>query len=453
MGGEWTPCEIGDVFALHPGFAFRSQDFISSGIPVIKIKNVKADGLVLDDMSFVDESFLGTCGKYLLRDRDILITLLGNRFDGSRDTWVGKVAQFRKRGNYLLNQRVAVLRAKPNSKVDNRCCSYILSSNYYQQLFIAIATSSGGQANLSSSQVLSAEILLPPLPEQHAIAYILGSLDDKIESNRRMNETLESIARALFKSCVDFDPVRAKVEKRDTGLPREIADLFPEEFEDSELGEIPRGWIVTSLGDQITASKGLSYKGKHLCNPGEGLPMHNLNSVYEGGGYKYEGLKWYNGEHRPSHLLEPGDVIVTNTEQGFDHLLIGYAAIVPKRYGPQGLSSHHIFRIQQKKTSHLPTWFTYLMLRTQRFHCLVAGHSNGTTVNMLPLDGLQKPRFVLPPRQVVERFGRLFSVIEDRIELIENENSSLVALRDLLLPKLISGELRIGAAYPCSEEI
>ena len=313
--------------------------------------------------------------------------------------------------------------------------------------YIESFNAGGSRRALTKGHINAFCIPLPPLPEQRAIAHILGTLDDKIELNRKMNETLESIARALFKSWfVDFDPVRAKVEKRDTGLPREIADLFPEEFEDSELGEIPRGWIVTSLGDQISASKGLSYKGKHLCNPGEGVPMHNLNSVYEGGGYKHEGLKWYNGEHRPSHLLEPGDVIVTNTEQGFDHLLIGYAAIVPKRYGPQGLFSHHIFRIQQKKTSHLPTWFTYLMLRTQRFHCLVAGHSNGTTVNMLPLDGLQKPRFVLPPRQVVERFGRLFSVIEDRIELIENENSSLVAVRDLLLPKLISGELRIGAA-------
>ncbi len=126
--------------------------------------------------------------------------------------------------------------------------------------------------------------------------------------------------------------------------------------------------------------------------------MHNLNSVYEGGGYKHEGLKWYTGEYRPSHLLKPGDVIVTNTEQGFDYLLIGFAAIVPKRYGDKGLFSHHIYRIQAKDMSYLPTWFIYLLLRTPVFHELVAGHSNGTTVNMLPLDGLQKPRFVLPPR-------------------------------------------------------
>ena len=89
---------------------------------------------------------------------------------------------------------------------------------------------------------------LPPLPEQRAIAHILGTLDDKIELNRRMNETLEAMARALFKSWfVDFDPVRAKAQGRDPGPPPALAALFPDSFEDSELGEIPKGWEVRSL--------------------------------------------------------------------------------------------------------------------------------------------------------------------------------------------------------------
>ena len=91
---------------------------------------------------------------------------------------------------------------------------------------------------------------VPPLAEQRAIAHILGTLDDKIELNRRMNETLEAMARALFKSWfVDFDPVRAKAEGRDPGLPKPLADLFPDSFEDSELGEIPKGWEIKSIGD------------------------------------------------------------------------------------------------------------------------------------------------------------------------------------------------------------
>jgi type I restriction enzyme S subunit len=157
-------------------------------------------------------------------------------------------------------------------------------------------------------------------------------------------------------------------------------------------------------------------------------------------------LKWYTGEYRPAHLLQPGDVIVTNTEQGFDYLLIGYAAIVPNRYGERGLFSHHIYRIQAKNTSYLPTWFTYLLLRTPVFHELVAGHSNGTTVNMLPLDGLQKPRLVLPPEDLVKQFGKLFLPIQQQLEVLHDENAPLAALRDALLPKLVSGEFRVPDA-------
>ncbi len=340
-----------------------------------------------------------------------------------------------------------VIRGRPHV-TDNGFAFYLTKWDGVRQYCISQMTGSSGRQRVPTSALSHREVTIPPLKEQEAIACILGALDDKIELNRRMNQTLEATTRAIFKSWfVDFDSVRAKAAGlQPSGLKPEIAALLPDAFEESELGEMPKGWSITSLADQITASKGLSYKGQHLCDEGEGLPMHNLNSVYEGGGYKHEGLKWYNGEYRPAHLLKPGDVIVTNTEQGFDYLLIGYSAIVPERYGPQGLFSHHIFRIRPKSTSYLPAWFTYLLLRTQRFHDLVAGHSNGTTVNMLPLDGLQKPQFVLPPKALVERFEALFVPAHQRIERIHEENVSLAALRDTLLPKLISGELVVAEA-------
>ena len=113
-------------------------------------------------------------------------------------------------------------------------------------------------------------------------------LDDKIELNRRTNETLEAIMRALFKSWfVDFDPVRAKADGRDSGLPQSFADLFPARLVQSELGRTPEGWPVEALADHFEPVKGVSYKGSGLGK--EGVPLHNLNSIYEGGGYKYEG--------------------------------------------------------------------------------------------------------------------------------------------------------------------
>ena len=112
--------------------------------------------------------------------------------------------------------------------------------------------------------------------EQRAIAHILGTLDDKIELNRRMNETLEELARSLLKSWfVDFDPVRAKAEERDTGLPREIADLFPDSFEDSELGEVPRGWGVRKLGELLELEYGKALKAEDRC--AGNIPVYGSN--------------------------------------------------------------------------------------------------------------------------------------------------------------------------------
>lgn len=438
MASEWRDRPLEEMCAfLNRGAAPSYVD--REGLMVLNQKCVRDGRVLLDQARRTDPTVKRISKERVLKPFDVLVNSTGV---GT----LGRVAQVLTLPEAAtVDSHITIVRADPQ-KVFPRYLGFALRK--YQPEIEALAEGSTGQTELSRARLAKLRIALPPPLEQEAIACILGALDDKIELNRQLNRTLEDIARAIFKSWfVDFDPVRAKTSRqKPPGLKPEIAALFPDSFEDSEVGEIPRGWTVTSLADQITANKGLSYKGQHLCQPGEGLPMHNLNSVYEGGGYKYEGLKWYNGEYRPAHLLKPGDVIVTNTEQGFDYLLIGYAAIVPERYGPQGLFSHHIFRIQQKATSYLPPWFTYLLLRTQHFHNVVAGHTNGTTVNMLPLDGLQKPKFALPPREIVGRFGHLFIPTQQRLEGIYDDNVFLADLRDALLPRLISGELVVTEA-------
>lgn len=290
-----------------------------------------------------------------------------------------------------------------------------------------------------------------PSSEQLGIVDTLTALDDKIELNWRMNETLEAMARALFKSWfVDFDPVRAKAEGRDPGLPNPLADLFPARLVDSELGEIPEGWEVETLAQHYDAVKGVSYKGSGLGD--EGMPLHNLNSVYEGGGYKYEGIKYYSGEYAERHTVLPGDVIVANTEQGHDRLLIGYAALVPALFGEKGIASHHIFRLRPKGQSRLTAAYLCWLLNSPQMHDVVSGYANGTTVNMLPLDGVQKPAIIVPPTDLVVAFDTVAVRAARRREEIVSESRTLAALRDALLPKLISGELRVKDAEGFSEK-
>jgi type I restriction enzyme S subunit len=269
---------------------------------------------------------------------------------------------------------------------------------------------------------------IPGREIQEFIGDCYFDMSAKIDLNRRMNETLEAMARALFQSWfVNFDPVRANGGH----------------FQDSAIGKIPKGWKVERFDKHITVDRGLSYKGEGLRDDGTGLPMHNLNSVYEEGGYKHEGIKYYAGEYREKHLLNPGDMIVTNTEQGFDHLLIGHAAIVPKRYGPKGLFSHHIYRVRHKPSSPFSPHYLVELFNNPRWHYWISGFSNGTTINMLPKDALEMPLLVVPPDELVKKFTALATAVHSQVEANLEQSRTLAAMRDALLPKLLSGELRV----------
>jgi type I restriction enzyme, S subunit len=430
MAGEWRAHKIGDLFELKPGFAFKGADFKLSGAPVIKIKNVKTGSVVLDDLSYVDEGFLEAKKNFIVRHGDILITMSGNRFDGSRDTWVGKVAQFLSRRPCLLNQRVAVLKPRIGYDLDRRCCSYILGSREYQELFIAIATSSGGQANLSPGQILGADILLPPHREQRAIAHILGMLDDNIELNRRMNETLETMARALFKSWfVDFDPVRAKAKGRDPGLPKHLADLFPDSFENSELGEIPKGWEIRGLDQIARFINGLALQ-KYPPADGRSLPVIKIAQLRAGNA---------NGADRASADLEP-DYIVQDGE-----ILFSWSGSLECVFwaGGWGALNQHLFKV---KAADYPRWLCYLGVHQHLadFRHIAAGKA--TTMGHIQRHHLSDAKLAIPTPEVLSEMDRNFQPLLESTWQRAVQSRTLAILRDTLLPKLISGELRVKDA-------
>lgn len=291
------------------------------------------------------------------------------------------------------------------------------------------------------------ELPIPPLPNQRAIAHILDTLDDKVELNRCMSEALDAMARALFKSWfVGFAPARDKAEGRKAASPERVAHLFPSRLVDTELGPVPEGWRVARLDECVAVVRGLSYKGAGLGAAEDGVPMHNLNSIFEGGGYKSDGLKYYTGEYKGKHIARAGDLLVANTEQGHDRLLIGYAAIVPNRFGEESLFSHHLYRVRPKEGSGLTADYIGHLLNTTVMHDRVSGYANGTTVNMLPIDALQMPLIALPPPALVMAFDAIAQPARRRQEELFEESRTLAALRDSLLPKIVSGELRIKDA-------
>ena len=189
MKSNWKVVPLGDVCEIKNGYAFKSKDFSPYGIPVIKIKNVKPNQIITNDFSYVPETIADAKSKWLISKDEILLTMTGNRADGSSESWVGKAARFTLDGKYLLNQRVSAIKSN-SDEVDTEYLGYYLSSWESQLYFIKHSNSSGGQANISPTVVREYNILLPPLDKQKQIISIFRSLDDKIELNNKLNDNL-----------------------------------------------------------------------------------------------------------------------------------------------------------------------------------------------------------------------------------------------------------------------
>jgi len=291
--------------------------------------------------------------------------------------------------------------------------------------------------SLKCADVPNFQLRIPPLGEQRAIAHILGTLDDKIELNRRMNETLEAMARAVFKSWfVDFDPVRAKAEGREPSLPKPLSDLFPGSFEDSELGEIPKGWEVDSILAQAKLLSG-------------GTPKTSREE-YWGGNIAWASAKDVSQCGQVFLLTTERTITVRGLEESATQLLSALTAVVVARgattgrmvlFGREMAMNQTCYGIASKTEA---PFALYCQLRHGIDELVHAAH--GSVFETITTSTFEKSRFVLPPESVLRVFERTVSPFFRRILLTTEESRTLAALRDTLLPKLISGELRVKDA-------
>jgi type I restriction enzyme S subunit len=280
------------------------------------------------------------------------------------------------------------------------------------------------------TSIKAIRLRLPSLSEQRAIAGILGALDDKIELNRRMNDTLEAMARALFKSWfVDFDPVRAKAEGRDPGLPQPIADLFPDRFEDSELGEIPEGWALLGLDDIARFLNGLALQ-RYPPSDGRSLPVIKIAQLRAG---SIAGADLASADLDPDYVVEDGDVLFSWS--GSLECVIWA--------GGRGALNQHLFKVT---SSACPKWFYYLWIHQHLDDFRDIAADKATTMGHIQRHHLGEARVVLPSTDVMATANRVIGPMFDLAWRRKLESRTLAEIRDVLLPKLISGELRLPQA-------
>jgi type I restriction enzyme S subunit len=279
------------------------------------------------------------------------------------------------------------------------------------------------------------QLLLPPIEEQRAIAHILGTLDDKIELSRRANETLESMARTLFKAWfVDFEPVRAKTEGRWQrgqslpGMPAHLYDLFPDRLVESELGEIPEGWEMRSLDSIANYLNGLALRKFPPESGDEFLPVIKIAQLRAGS---------TNGADRASTRIKPEYVVVDG-----DVLFSWSGSLEVEVWnGGRGALNQHLFKVTSDT---VPKWFYFFATRhhLQNFRAIAA--DKATTMGHIQRKHLTDARVAVASPEGMKKFDIAIAPLFDQLVSNAQQSRSLAQLRDTLLPKLISGELRVG---------
>ena len=430
---EWHEIALGRVCSkIGSGATPRGgkEVYVEQGpYALIRSQNVYNDGFRREGLVFIGKQHADELQNVEVLKGDVLLNITGDS--------VARVCQVAP--DVLparVNQHVAIIR--PDSvNLNAAYLRYVLLSPVMQTLLQSWAGSGGTRNAITKGMIESLAIPLPSLAKQRAIAKILGTLEDKIELNRHMNETLEAMARALFKSWfVDFDPVRAKMEGRwfrgesMPGLPAEHYDLFPDRLVDSELGEIPEGWRVKELRE-VSEKPQYGYTQSANDKPigPKFLRITDIN--------KKVWIEWTEVPHCEisdtdfdKYRLKEGDVLIARIADP------GHGCLIEEEKYAVFASYLIRFRPEHKRYSR----FIQYWLRSKSYWELVRGRGAGTTRISLNARVLSSFPILCPTDSVLDKFGDQISGLRSRVVANANESCALAVQRDTMLPKLVSGD-------------
>ncbi len=431
MANDWRAVSLGELFRVKHGFAFKSEYFTDEPQDTVLVTpgNFAIGGGFQDGKRKYYNGQLPE--DYVLKPGQVVVTMTD--LSKESDT-LGYAASIPNDSTvWLHNQRVGLLEFKTEIPTSPRFIEYLLRTHEYRSWIVGSATGTTVK-HTAPGRIENFATRIPPIEEQHAIAHILGTLDDKIELNRKQNETLEAMARTLFKAWfVDFEPVRAKLEGRWQrgqslpGLPAHLFDLFPDRLVESELGEIPEGWEPSDIGRHFSLTMGQSPPSSTYNESGDGLPFFQGRTDF---GFRFP-------SHRvfctvPTRLAKVGDTLVSvrapvgDVNIAIEPCAVGRGVAAVRHFG--GSSS-----------------FTYHAMHNLGEH-FGKFEGEGTVFGSINKADFERLPFVAPTQAVLVCFDRIASPIDDRVEFNEDESRALAQLRDTLLPKLISGELRVPDA-------
>lgn len=433
MNSDWPIFPLEDCLDALIDYRGKTPEKTTSGIPLVTAKIIK-NGRIEKAFEYIaNDAYDLWMRRGIPQQGDVVLTT---------EAPLGEVAQLGK-GRVALAQRVVTLRGRAG-RLDSTYLLYLLQTEEMQDQLRARATGTT-VLGIKQSELRKVSVMLPPFEMQKKAASVLAAIDARIDILRETNTTLEAIAQALFKSWfVDFDPVRAKQEGREPdGMDAETAALFPDSLEESKLGLVPKGWSVGTI-DQAT-SMIIDYRGKTPKKLGRewsrsGIPAVSAKNIKRGRLVEKQAMNFVDGELFDLWMkdkLAPGDVLMTS-EAPLGELLY--------------LAEDHNFCLSQRVFAmranpiNCFSSFLYFSLTSSETQERLSARATGTTVVGIRQSELRKVEMLFPPLLIQKRANDILSSCLLKIEKNESLNETLTTLRDTLLPRLISGQLRLPEA-------
>ncbi len=394
------------------GTQLKASDYTDEGVPVINVRNIGYGDLRSEKLEFVPEGTAERLSVHILRESDIVF---GRKGAVDRHLFVSVNQHGWAQGSDCIRLRLS------KGPINPRFASYAFLRPYHKEWMLRQC---GNKATMASlNQDVIRRIVLPfPQPEvQVEIVSFLSDYDNLIENNRRRIALLEEAARLLYREWF-------------------VHFRFPGHEYVKITDGLPEGWERRSVSSLADVFRGKSYRSSELVES-DGQPFINLKCIERFGGFRISGLKWFRGEHKEHHLVVPGDVVIAVTDMTRDAMIVAQAARVPRTVGENAIYSMDLVKAVPRK-GFQPEWF-YGMLRFSKFSAAVREEATGATVLHLKPKHIEKWETVVPPTVLRDLFSEQFGAILKQADNLELQNLNCAQARDLLLPRLMNGEIAV----------
>ncbi|WP_224978526.1 restriction endonuclease subunit S [Enterobacter asburiae] len=470
MSSELSRTELSCLITHKKGFAFKSKDYIPSGVPVVRVSNFTWDSISTDDLRYVSHEVASSTKVVQLNEYDVIVATVGS-WPQNPDSIVGKVVRVPcPLSGALLNQNTVRLRVNDDNLVNQKYLYIALKTKEFSDHLISKAQGSANQASITLSDIFSYAIPWGTYTQRKYIVNVIDSINDKIVIANQINQTLEQMAQALFKSWfVDFEPVKAKMAVLEAGGSQEdatlaamaaisgkdtdalvvferehpehyaelkaTAELFPSAMQEGELGATPTGWKLGCIGDishRIRTKVGsTSAVVLSAIASGDLVPSdeHFTKQVYSKSIEKYILVEQWSFAYNPSRIN------------------IGSIGLNVRNVNGAVSPVYVVFKTEQEYK-----WYVEILTKTTYFKNNVNILASGSVRQSLSYDDLSSIPLCIPDVSIVNVFNEKYEVYLTFIEQYRNQNNTLISIRDTLLPKLLSGEITLPEAEQAVSE-